>query len=171
VGGLTLKVFIMKNLKDKLKNAEKILVLGVGSELRGDDIAGIVIAGKIEKNKAVKNNPKVKVIYGYTAPENFTGEIKKFNPSHIILVDCADMGKSFGDVEIIEKEKILSTAFSTHSLPIKIMIDYIKESINAETIVIGIQPENIKFGEKVSDSAKKAISKVSREIVKILKTP
>lgn len=160
----------MKNLKDKLKGAGKILIMGVGSELRGDDIAGIIAAGKIEKNKEIKDNPKVKVIYGYTAPENFTGEIKKFNPSHMILIDCADMGKSFGDIEIIEKEKILSTAFSTHSLPIKIMIDYMFESINAETIVIGIQPENIKFGEELSDTAKKAISKVSREIIKILKT-
>ena len=31
-------------LEDRLKSAERIVVLGIGSELRGDDIAGILVA-------------------------------------------------------------------------------------------------------------------------------
>ena len=66
----------MKNLKPELKGASKIVVLGVGSELRGDDIAGILAA----ENLKGKTSDKLQVLIGGTAPENLTGEIKKLKP-------------------------------------------------------------------------------------------
>ena len=73
-------------LTNSLKGVNKLAILGVGSELRGDDIAGMVAAEIIQK----ANHKNITVFLGATAPENLTGEIKKFNPSHLLIIDAAD---------------------------------------------------------------------------------
>ena len=37
-------------LKNSLRNAVRVAVLGVGSELKGDDKAGMLVAADLEKN-------------------------------------------------------------------------------------------------------------------------
>ena len=154
-----------KSLKKRFKDAERIAVLGVGSELRGDDIAGILVAQ--EFNKPSK---KIKSFVGGTAPENFTGEIKKFNPTHIVIVDSADMAKSkAGTVKLIDQEDISNFSFCTHRLPINIMTDYLIKFIDCEIIIIGIQPKTLKFNSKVSQVVEKSANFCVDTIKEILK--
>ena len=72
----------MKNeLLDIFKSCSnpKICVLGIGSEFKADDAAGVIIAQqlqtKLEDKKCVFGS-SVLCIDGSTAPENFTGDIK-----------------------------------------------------------------------------------------------
>ena len=37
------------NIKKKLENAKKVAVIGIGSELRSDDAAGLLVAEKLQK--------------------------------------------------------------------------------------------------------------------------
>ena len=46
-------------LKKKLKDAKKIAVLGIGSALRSDDAAGLLVAEELKKIK----NPKIKSFF------------------------------------------------------------------------------------------------------------
>ncbi len=81
-----------KELKNRLLGAAKIAVLGIGSRLKGDDAGGVIAAedlrGALSKNFEKLN---VGIFIGGTAPENVTSEIKRFKPSHLIIVDAADM--------------------------------------------------------------------------------
>ena len=64
------------SLKNRLEGAAKIAVLGIGSLLRADDAAGMLVAEEVEKRCGkTKGKPEVKVFFGETAPENLTGEI------------------------------------------------------------------------------------------------
>lgn len=154
-------------LKDKLKSAKRVVVLGIGSELRGDDIAGILATEGLGKHS--KGAKKLKVINGATAPENFTGEIKKFKPTHVIIIDSAYMAKKkAGAVEFIDPYRAGNASFCTHNLPIKIMTDYLIKSIGCEIIIIGIQPKTIKFGAPCSPEIKKSVKRVSSAIKKAL---
>ncbi|MDD5634254.1 MAG: hydrogenase maturation protease, partial [Candidatus Omnitrophica bacterium] len=110
-------------LRNELKNAGKVAILGIGSELRGDDAAGVLVARKCER--CFEKVGHVKVFHGSTAPENFTGEIKKFKPTHIIMIDSADIKKSAGEVAVIDLNNIGGVSFSTHRLPTKIMAEYL----------------------------------------------
>ncbi len=153
-----------KSLKSRLKDAERVAVLGVGSELRGDDIAGILVAQ--EFNKPSK---RFKSFIGGTAPENFTGEIKRFKPTHLVVVDSASMAKSrAGTIRLIDPEKVANFSFCTHRLPLKIMTDYLIKFIDCEIIIIGIQPKTLGFGLPCSPEIKKSVKRVSSAIRKIL---
>ncbi|MCE5328786.1 hydrogenase maturation protease [bacterium] len=151
-------------LKKKLKDAKKIAVLGIGSELRADDVAGLLVAEELKKNK----NPKLKIFLGSTAPENFTGEIIKYNPTHIIIIDSMDMDREAGSTLLISPEEVGGVSFSTHMLPVKMMVDYLLASLKCEIIIIGIQPKILLFGGIISKEVEKSTKQISGVIQQIL---
>ncbi|MCL1971672.1 MAG: hydrogenase maturation peptidase HycI [Endomicrobia bacterium] len=148
-------------LNEFLKDGKKAVFLAVGSELRGDDAAGIAAAGELVK----ENLPNgFKVMLGYTAPENLTGEIKKFAPSHLIICDAADSGLNPGEISVISTDDIQGAAFSTHMMPMNVFINYISKDNPLKTLIIGIQPENLEFGAEMSESVKTAAVNLSKII-------
>jgi hydrogenase 3 maturation protease len=139
-------------LKQKLKGASKVLILGIGSELKGDDAAGILAAEKLEE--------EFEVIIGGTSPENFTGEIKRLKPSHLIIIDSAQMGEKPGYIRLIDSEEIGGLSFGTHALPLSVMINYLKEYFPLKAIIIGIQPKTLTFGAPPSLEVEDAITDI-----------
>ncbi len=159
----------MQNLRNKLKSsligAKRIAVLGVGSELRADDIAGILVSQELEKDaKRLGRAIDLKVFLGYTAPENLSGEIKKFKPTHVMIIDTADIGKKPGDVALFTPEDSGGISFSTHKLPIKVLAQYLIQSFECRVIIIGIQPKTLEFGKAVSKEVKSAVKDVSKAV-------
>lgn len=157
-------------LKDRLRNAKKIALLGVGSELRGDDAAGILVAAHLRKTcqKNIKQQ-RFKVFLGATAPENLTGQIKSFKPSCLIIVDSADLGKKAGAVKLINPAEVEGFSFCTHRLPLKIMADYLIKSLACEILIIGIQPGRLDFASRPSKAVEKSVKLVGGIIRDILK--
>jgi len=157
-------------LKKQLHNAGRVALLGLGSKLRGDDAAGIFVARTLSNlPQATGENTRLKVFIGDTAPENLTGEIKKFNPTHLIIVDSADMHEKAGVVKLIDSERACGFSSCTHSLPLKILTDYLFKSIGCRTTIIGIQPKTLDFGSCLSVQVKKSAEDVSRSLKIILK--
>ncbi len=151
-------------LKNKFKDAKRIAVLGIGSSLRSDDAAGLLVAEELKKIR----NSKLKVFFGSTAPENLTGEIIKYGPSHIIIIDSVDMDQKPGSILLADPQEVDGISFYSHMLPIKMTIDYLLESIKCEIIIIGIQPKSLEFGETVSGEVKKSAEQIADAIRKIL---
>jgi hydrogenase 3 maturation protease len=147
---------LKQSLKKSLTKASRVVLVGVGSGLRGDDAAGLLVADKVKSQKS-----KVKILVGGTAPENLTGEIKRLKPSHLVVVDSADFGAEPGAVEVVSYDKIGGHTFSTHSAPLKMMIDYLLADISFEPVVIGIQPRSLEFGAAVSPEVMAAVDEVA----------
>jgi len=157
-------------LKKRLPDSGRIALLGVGSELRGDDAAGLLVAEYLRKSSAKNIKLKnLKVFFGSTAPENLTGEIKKFKPAFLVIVDSADMDRSPGAVKLISLDEIGGISFCTHQLPLKILTDYLVQSIGCEILIIGIQPGKIDFGAPLSKEVKKSARLVSAILNEILR--
>jgi hydrogenase 3 maturation protease len=157
-------------LKQALEGAKIIAVLGVGSELRGDDWAGMAAALEIEKGVANLKGPELKVFFGETAPENLTGEIKKFNPTHLLILDCGDFGGAPGDIKLIlPEQESFNAAFTTHKLPMKVLVDYLRRSIDLKALVVLIQPRTIEFGKPVSKEVQSAADRISKAFFDALK--
>ena len=148
-------------LKKRLKAAKKIAVLGVGSEFRGDDAAGMLVAEEV-----LKKSKKVKVFLGATAPENLTGEIIKFKPSHLVIVDTADIKQRPGTILLLNAEDLAEgVSFSTHKLPPRVMMDYFVKKLKCSIFIIGIQPKSIRFDAAVSKEVKSSVREVSSAII------
>ncbi|MFA6142797.1 MAG: hydrogenase 3 maturation endopeptidase HyCI [Candidatus Omnitrophota bacterium] len=159
---------LKKTLISKLDGARRIAVLGIGSDLRGDDAAGIIVAETLEKRiKSLKPRIPIGIFVGATAPENLTGEIRRFRPSHILIVDSLEMKKKTGSVIALEIENVGGgVSFSTHTMPARILADYFLQSLKCRVIMIGIQPKSIKFGLKASKNVVISAKNVARSILK-----
>jgi hydrogenase 3 maturation protease len=144
-----------QDLEEFLKKRDKLVILGIGNQLRGDDFSGSLVARKLNQ---ILENEQITIIDGETVPENFTGQIKKENPSHIILIDAADMGKTPGYVKLIKKDEIAQYNISTHAMPLSFLIKYLKHTTDARIILIGIQPKEMRLEEKVSHQVYQSIS-------------
>ncbi|MDD5021399.1 MAG: hydrogenase maturation peptidase HycI [Endomicrobiaceae bacterium] len=154
----------LKTIESFLSNAEKTLFLAIGSELRTDDAVGMYIADELLKYNL--NKDKICIIKGATAPENFTGEIKKFRPAKMLIIDAADTGKKTGEIDIIDASSVQGASFSTHMMPINIFIDYLLQYFDCKILIVGIQPENLEFGLNITSKIKKSADKLVKLIAK-----
>ena len=160
---------LTKILSQKLENAERVAFLGIGSDLRGDDVAGISVVQQTEKlTKSKTVSLQAAFFIGATAPENLTGEIKKFQPSHLIIIDSVYSDAPPGQVIVMDVPEIEKVSFFTHKLPIKLMIDYLLQFCKCRVIIIGIQPKDITFGSPVSKEVSQAVKNLSKTLAKIL---
>lgn len=139
-------------------------VLAVGSDLRADDAAGL-IAG--EHLAALRRNgkPRVKVFFGQTAPENFTGEIRRYQPSHLVVLDAADNSQRGGTVTIADATAAgVASIYCTHNLPLTVMLNYLAKSLDCQAFIVGIQPSTIEFGKESTPAIRRAALRVAKAL-------
>jgi hydrogenase 3 maturation protease len=153
---------VSESLGSLLAGATRIAVLGVGSELRADDVVGLLVARRIAE--AFPGSPSVLAIEGATAPENFTGQILRFAPSHLVVVDCADLGEAPGSARIFPPSEISGASSNTHTLPLKIIVDYLNSSHPCQTIVVGIAPRSLAFLGEVAPEVEAAAQRIAAEL-------
>jgi len=141
-------------LSAKAGNARRLAVLGAGSTLRADDGAGMYIVGRLIEIFSRENCPGLLFCQGETAPENFSGAIKNFNPDYIFVFDAADIGKTPGDIAEIDAAGIEGPTFCSHMLPLRLMLDYLKNETGAEVALVGIQYQSLEFDGEMTPSVK-----------------
>ncbi len=152
-------------IKEKVAASQRVAVMGIGSVLRSDDGAGMYL---IEKLQALQNE-KLLLVAGSTAPENFTGVIKDFAPDKLFIVDAAHMHLPVGEIRVLDTENIEGLSFSTHMLPLPVMLNYLRLEANCEVICIGIQPENTDMGLEMCEKVKSASEYLARLFAEALK--
>jgi len=146
---------MIEKIYELLEDAERIVIMGIGNELRRDDAAGVIVAKKLSSHKMPEN---IKIIECGETPENFLSPIEKFKPTHVILIDAIEMGAQPGSIAILTKESVIDyPTISTHRPSPHILISYIEEIIGAKVIIIGIQPKNINFGEGLTQEVKNSV--------------
>lgn len=158
-------------LRTFLIGAQRVAILGVGNDLRADDIAGILVSEHI----AYRLPKNVFLFIGESLPENYTGPIRSKKPTHVLLVDAAEFeGGKVGDYGLFEKDDIENFSFTTHSLPLSVFIDFLHKSTSADKKnkakfkIIGIKPGNTEFNEKATPEVEVAAKEVADILIEVL---
>lgn len=139
------------DFKEKMSKDQKFAIMGVGSVLRSDDAAGMYFIEQLEANIQRED---VLLIAGSTAPENFTGVIKNFAPDKLFIIDAAHMGLPVGEIRMLDMSEIGGMAFSTHMLPLPVMLNYLELEIGCEIFCIGIQPGSTEQGLSICEEVR-----------------
>jgi len=125
-------------LKKRLEATRRLAVVGIGDELSPSDRLGMTAAREIERQKI----PGVQVFLAGTVPENVTSTLRRYGPDHVLFLDAAEMGERPGTLAIIAPGQVRARFFSTHSLPLPVVMEYIEREIGAPVTLLGIQPGN-----------------------------
>lgn len=147
---------IEDTLKDFIKDAKRIAILGIGNDLRTDDGLGPFIVSSIQID-----NPDIMIENVGSVPEGFARPLADFGAERVILIDAADMMKSPGHIELVTKDRIGGINISTHSMPLSFLMMYLEQETGGQTILLGVQPKSIQFGEGLTPK----IQEVAEEIV------
>jgi hydrogenase 3 maturation protease len=143
-----------------LKNAERVVVIGMGNELRADDAVGLEIVRKLKPHES----DKLLVFEGHMTPDFFISPACAHKPTHLLIVDAAELGESPGTWRFLSNDEINEGLFTTHAIPATEIAAEIQRRCGAKVAFIGIQPKI----RDISLSISKECKKTADEVVKII---
>jgi hydrogenase 3 maturation protease len=149
------------------EETRQLVVLGVGNRLRGDDAIGCILCDEIkgtDKSRIASHqlpvSPDVFVLDCGNTPENYIQPVADRHPTRILVVDCCDYGAKPGEIRLFtlpDIEQLSYGLLSTHTLPLTLTIEMLSLQTQATIELLGIQPEQIEFGEDLSEPVRRAL--------------
>lgn len=134
----------LKQQLEKILYKKNVLFVGIGNALKSDDAIGIYVVENI------KQRANIKTLVVESGIEKFIGKINSISSDVLILADCTDLNKSQASI-LLPIEKIQDNTVNSHTISLKRISEFFK----METYLLGLQPENVGFGEKISEKVKK----------------
>ena len=150
-------------IKEFIAGAEKIAILGIGNDLRTDDGLGPYIVHTLKFD-----NPNVMIENVGSVPEAFSRPLADFGAKRIIMIDAADMRKAPGHIELVTKDRIGGINISTHSMPLSFLMMYLEQETGGKTILLGVQPKSIQFGEGLNPEIQQVADNIISSFERLL---
>ena len=155
---------LVSYLANTFGGKKRICILGVGTELCHDDAAGLLVIERLSERLNLpvgEAGERLLLVNGGPAPENFSGLIRDFSPELIVVVDAAYLELPAGSIQILPEERAAGLSFSTHMLPLPMLLSYLKLACGCQTCLVGIQPATTEQGIGVSERVLDGVSLLS----------
>jgi len=147
-----------KTKLNEIKKKSTPIFVGVGKHDRSDDGAGIELAFELRKHG---------VSDVWLESEIIEREAPWKNALHrpIIFLDAVNFREKPGKVTLLPLHHVFSNSALSHRLS-PFVSDQISYMQLKNSFVLGIQPESIKKGQKISGSVRKALTQILEQIMK-----
>ena len=147
----------------------RVVIVGIGNTLRGDDGAGPELIKQLKNSKLLTLNSKLSLIDVGEVPENYLGKIAEHKPDTKVLVDAVDFGGPPGSVRTVEQDTLKEEGFSTHNTSIKLTMKYLKTKTKGLVFLLGIQPiKNLQMGRELSEPVKQAVRRIEEFLIRCI---
>ncbi len=140
----------------KLKKA----LLVVGNPLRGDDGVAPYL-GKLVEEEGLD----WKIFYGEDVPENEFNKIREYAPDLVVVAD-AMTGMNVGRVEVMDLSDERDYMYSTHNIPMPILISYLRGFCKA-VLFLGLNVDIINTLEIKEGLSELALKTANRGLDKL----
>lgn len=151
---------MIEELRQRTQN-KKVLILGIGNRLRGDDAVGSILAERLTKKLDVP------IIDAGDVPENYLGPIEASGADLVLVLDAADLGASPGDLSLIEMSQLKDMGISTHTANLSLVFRVIPKDRRPDALLVAIQPEQTETGQGLSRSVDIAMKGLERLLVRL----
>jgi len=147
----------------------RVAVLGVGNDMKGDDGAGACVARSLIARTPAA--PDVLVIDGGTAPESFTGPLRRFRPDLVVEIDAAHLDQPAGSIAWVDWRDADGLSASTHTLPPSVLAEFLSTDLGCRVALIGIQPATLEMGCGLSPDVAAAVERLVEQLSAWLTCP
>lgn len=138
---------------------KRILLLGVGNRLRGDDAVGSLLV------EYLQGKVDIPLIDAGDVPENYLGPIEDSGAEVVLVVDATDIGANAGDIAIFDIEQVQEKFVSTHTANLGLMFKVIPPEKRPQVIVLGIQPGNMELGQGLSEPVQATLERLEEVFI------
>ena len=149
-------------------DGEKIIVIGIGNEFRGDDVAGLLVVRRL------KEKPMAGVGFGEQSGEATALMDAMSKVSGVILVDAVQSGAENGTIHRYDaSEQAMPAQFlrcSTHNFSVHDAIEMARalDKLPPRLMVYGIEGSHFEPGAELSSAVQAAVVKTAQRIKKEL---
>jgi hydrogenase 3 maturation protease len=145
------------------KSRDRIVFLGVGNRMRGDDGIGPVFIDML------KDQVPHAIDASYL-PENYTSVVKRLKPEAVVFIDAVKFdGQLPGYARMLEIEDVEKRRISAHNFSLDVIMGYLKEETGADVFMIGVQPKSIADREELTAGLEASLRKLAGTIADIVK--
>jgi hydrogenase 3 maturation protease len=143
---------------------KRVLILGVGNRLRGDDAVGPLLVERLQ------GKVDIPLIDAGDVPENYLGPIEASGADLVLVIDATEMNSDAGAAAIFDIDQIQGKSVSTHTGNIGLLFKAILPEARPQVILLGIQPGNITLGQGLSDPVRATLTSLEEILVSLINT-
>lgn len=141
---------------------KRLVLLGVGNPLRGDDGVGSLLA------RRMRERGKPFVLDGGSAPENCGEPIAALAPRTVLVVDAARFGGNAGAVRIFRSGEVAGGALSTHDQSLRVLAHYLRGRCGCEMLILGVEPASVGIGAGLSAPVRATLDEMEAAFLSML---
>jgi coenzyme F420 hydrogenase subunit delta len=154
--------------------SKRVLILGVGNVLFGDDGFGPAAADYLLSNCRIPKDVHVMDVGIGAGDILFNIALSPKKPQKIIILDAVKMKKKAGEVfklSIDELPVSKLSDFSTHFFPATSILRDLRDQMNIEIAIVACQAKRVTkaVSQGLSDELKKALPKAARMALELAK--
>ena len=138
---------------------KRILLMGVGNRLLGDDAVGPLL---VERLQGQVDFP---LLDAGDVPENYLGPIEDAKAELVLIIDAVEMGANVGETAIFDIEQVQNMSVSTHTANLGLLFKVIPPERRPQVIMLGIQPGNMEFGQGLTMSVHKTLEGLVKMLI------
>lgn len=153
------------DLREWVKDAKRVVLVGVGNPIREDDNVGLVILQGLQG----KLSADVLLLECEMVPEGYLLDIEEFKPTHVLLVDSAVLGREPGDADLVKVTEVAAfSAVSSHMLPLRLFCEYVEKSTGAKIRLLLVEPKCMDLGERLTPELQMAAGNITEMLLRVL---
>jgi len=151
---------------------KRVLILGVGNILFGDDGFGPAAADYLIKNCKIPGDLYVMDVGIGAGDVLFTVALSQEKPKKIIVLDAVDVQKKPGEIFELSIDDLPAnkiTDFSMHLFPATNLLKELRDQMGVDVVILACQAERIPdaVSPGLSDSVKLALPKAAQMALKL----
>jgi len=151
---------------------KRVLILGVGNILFGDDGFGPAVADYLLKNCKIPDDVHVMDVGIGAGDVLFTVGLSQAKPEKIIVLDAVDMKRKPGEIFELSIDDLPAskiTDFSLHLFPAANLLKELRDQMGVDVVILACQAERMPdaVSPGLSDSVQQALSKVASLALKL----
>jgi len=153
---------------------KRVLILGVGNTLFGDDGFGPAAADYLLNNFKIPDDVYVMDVGIGAGDVLFTVALSQERPEKIVVLDAVDVKKQPGEVfelSIDELPENKIADFSMHLFPSTNLLRELRDKMGVEVVIVACQAEKIPevVSPGLSESVERVLPKAARMALKLTK--
>ena len=150
-------------IADSVRPEGKVVhLVGVGNSIRSDDAFGLEVVSSLRRRYG-RTPPANVIVHPISSqPERVLSKLAA-SGGRVVVFDSVEAGKEPGTVVCARLSDTKYGFFATHNIPLRLVPGLVE--IGNEVVLVGIQPENLAVGERLSPPVKEGVEKIVEAIV------
>ena len=141
-------------------------MLAVGNRLWGDDGAGVELGLALQAR--LRPNPQRAVFIAESAPESYSGPLRRFAPHLTLWLDVCGIGAPPGSLALLPWEAAVETRPGAHLGSPGLLARYLQAECGGDLLLLTFQPQEIAFDRPLTPVLAAAVARAAEELGEIL---